>query len=167
MQYTAGNWTVSSLTTDSVTTKKNIAVPDLSWSTDYAISVEEPEEGQLVNTTGAAISSPEKVRFAAQDIANIYKNTGIDITQQATLKNGRRCMSEISINYQAVNSVSGTEVIIPVKGRIVLELPSAPFVTQTLVNDGLYRTIAAGFDGAGSVDSDRFVELARGSILPE
>lgn len=166
MQYSTGNWTVSSLVTDSNTETKNVAVPNLSWS-DYARTQDEPNEAIVANTTGLGINPPETVRFAYSKVTNVYSKTNIDAASRAPVQSGVQVMTEIKLNLRATNTVSGQEIELPFTGRLVLVIPHYMAVTEEAVDYALKRTIAAQFGDDGSTTAARILELARGSLLPD
>lgn len=163
--YTSGNWSVSSKYTDTTSTKKNVAVYDLTYASDFAKTMDEPEEARLANTTSQDITSPEVIRFCRSNVKDVYSTTDIDVAAQAPVKRGVQVMCEIHENFKATNSVTGQEIELPCVGRVVLRFPSFSCVNDTLVNDLLIRTVASALD-TGKVDSSRMMEMARGSLLP-
>lgn len=166
MPYTTGDWTVSAQYTDTIATPKNVSVPNLDWSNDYAKVVDGSSEAKIANVTGADLLSHENVRFARSDVNNIYSGVVVDSALQLSQKKGVQVMAEIETSYKAANSVTGNEYDLPCKGRIVLRLPAFTCVTEDLVKDLLVRTIASAF-GTGSVTVDRIMDMIRGSLLPE
>lgn len=166
MNYTQHNWTVSSNTTDTLLTPKNISVPDLSYSKDYKKSMDEPQEAVITNTTGDTIVSAETVRFGCSPVKNIYTGTKVDITEMHTQKSGVQVMVELNETYTGTNTVSGQEIALPCKGRIVLRFPTASCVTDAMIADLLVRTIASAY-GTGSTNASRIVQIARGALLPD
>lgn len=164
--YTIGNWTVSSLYKDTVTAAKSISVADLSYATDYTKVSDEPDEAVVRNITGTELTSPESLRFGVSPVTNVYNGTNTDAASQFPSKKGTQILVEISENYRAINKVTGDEVDLPCKGRIVLRVPNNSAVSADLVTDLLTRTIAAAF-ATGKVTSSRAVELIRGSLLPD
>jgi hypothetical protein len=165
MYYTIGNWVVEDLITDTNTATKNIAVPDLTWA-DYAKTQDEPNEAIVANTTSLEVTSPETVRFACSNVANIYDKTSIDPTMQASVKAGTQVMTELKYFVRATNQISGQEILLPFKGRTVLVIPKFPAVTAEAVEYALKRTHAINYDSDGSIDASRVIELTRGSLLP-
>lgn len=166
MNYTQANWTVKSLYTDSTSTAKTMSLPDLTYSSDYAKSADEPNEAIITNTTGGEISPMESIRYGTSVVQNVYSGTNIDIACMPSMKKGVQTLVEINEIYRATNSVTGQEIDLPCKGRIVLRFPTHSCVTADLVKDLLYRTIAASLN-KGSVDATRQVEVARGSLMPD
>lgn len=165
MEYTTGNWTVKSLTKDSIEQSKTPSVPDLSYAVDYSKTLDEPDEARVANVTGSDVVSPEYIRYAKSTVANVYTNTDCEAAAQAPIKNGVQVMSELHTKYRAINSVTGEEIDVPCVGRIVLRVPTFSAVTEDLVSDLLARTVAAAYN-TGSSDASRIMEMARGSLLP-
>lgn len=163
--YTIGDWKVSDLVTDTLTTAKNISVPDLSWVADYTKVLDGPEEAKVANTTGPDLISHENVRFARSEVANIYTGVNSDSAMVMPMKKGVQVMCELSSTYRAANKVSGNEYDLPCKGRIVLRFPASTCVTQALVTDLLIRTIASAY-GTGAVTAQRMMDMAMGALLP-
>lgn len=164
--YTIGNWTVSDQYTDTVAATKNLTVPDLSYAVDFKKTTVTEDEAVISNITGADLSPHEIIRYGKSSVSNIYQ--GVDLVDSgsvAPVKRGVQVLVELTTVYHIANSITGDEYDLPVKGRIVLRLPSMSCVTNALVLDVLQRTCGAALD-TGSTGANRIVELARGSILP-
>lgn len=163
--YTIGSWTVSSLYHDSLQDSKSLDLPDLSYSTDFSKSVDEPSEAKIDNVTSTELTSPEQIRYATSKVSNIYNDTSTPAVSKMPNAAGVQNLVEINEVYRAVNSATGQEVDLPCKGRIVLRFPNNSVVTQALIQDLLVRTISAAF-ATGSVDASREVQIARGIVVP-
>lgn len=164
--YTIGDWTVSDLVADTLTTPKNISVPDLDYAVDFTKVLDTAEEAKIANVTGPDLVSHENIRFARSEVGNIYAGSNSDSAMVLPMKKGVQVMCEIGNTYRAANSVSGNEYDLPCKGRIVLRFPASTCVTKTLVNDLLVRTVASAF-GTGAVTADRIMDMAMGALLPD
>lgn len=167
--YTAGNWSVSVMTTDTKTTAKSVSVTDMDWANDFVVSKESNgTECVLTNVTGDALVSPEIVRFSRNNIDDIYKNIKVEVPNSARLpaKKGIRTYVELNFCLQATNSVSGEEFLIPFRGATFLEMPTANLVTSDAVEYLLKRTIAALFK-TGVTSDTLEVGLARGDLNPQ
>lgn len=165
MEYTSGQWTVKSLTTDKVSASKSLSLPDLSYGDDFAVRQDSPGEAAIVNTTAAALCPTEKIRFACTRVENIYKNSEIDANYYGPVKGGVQVMVEVTDNYQAVNTGSGQEIFLPAIGRFVFRVPSASMVTSKLVEEIFKRTISACL-ATGLTDMTRLEELLRSALVP-
>lgn len=165
VNYTSGHWTVSDDYTDTVTATKSLVIPDLSYKVDYAKKEDEPTTASITNTTSAGLTPSETVKFGYSTVANIYTNTDVDAVACSPSKRGVQVMAELTENYKAVNSVTGDEIILPCKGRVVLRFPSMSCVNNQLVADLFARSVSAALN-TGLTDASRIVELAKGSLLP-
>ena len=165
-KYTIGNWSVSADTTDTDTTAKNFAIPNLKFASDFTKTQDEPGQAIIANATGTGIESSESIRFACSTVNNVYANAGVDVALQPPLKKGVQVMAEIKTTYHAENSVSGASVDLPCVGRVVLRFPTYSVVTDDLVEDLLKRTVASIF-ADGKTDVSRVLDLARNSLLPD
>lgn len=165
LNYTSGNWTVSDDYTDTVTATKSLVIPDLDFKIDYSKKEDEPASASIVNTTSSGLNPSETVKFGYSSVANIYTNTDVDAASYAPSKRGVQVMAEITENYKAVNSVTGDEVILPCKGRVVLRFPSMSCVSTQLIHDLFVRSVSAALN-TGLTDATRIVEMAKGSLLP-
>lgn len=163
--YTTGDWTVSDLVTDTISTPKNISVPDLKFSTDFTKVLDTADEAKIANVTGTDLLSHESIRFARSEVANIYAGSNSDSAMIMPMKKGIQVMCELSNTYRATNSVTGNEYDLPCKARLVLRVPANTCVTEALVTDLLIRTIASAF-GTGSVNADRLMDIVMGALLP-
>lgn len=163
--YTSGNWTVSAQTTDHVSTAKNVPVVDLDYAYDFVKAKESDNEAVLINTTGASLVSPESIRFAKTPVNDVYSGSDIPASRRSQTKGGVRTLSEVKFNLKAVNSVSGEEVEIPMRGWICLQVPLASVITAAAVQYLQRRTVAASLD-TGVVTETRVVSLARGDLSP-
>lgn len=166
LNYTTGNWTVTSLTTDTVATAKTISIPDLSYSHDYAKTEDEPSEAKLANTTGTSLNVAERLRYARQDVKNVYASTDVGAANQMPVKTGVRTLAEANILVSATNAVSGAEYYVPLRAWVCVQVPTASFMKDDAVAYALGRALAANFD-TGKTDESRQSEIIRGSLIPD
>lgn len=165
MEYTTGNWSITSLTLDTDPTSKNIAVPNLTYSSDFKRTKDEPKDAAMTNITSGGVISAEEVQYGRSLIPNIYTGLGIDANAQLAHKGAVQAMNKIIFYVRATNSVSGQEVMIPNIFYLVGRVSTSPIVTGDLVDYGLKRCIANAF-ATGKTDESRMMELFKGSLLP-
>lgn len=165
LNYTAGLWTVKSLTTDTVATGKTLTIPDLSYASDYAKTMDEPSEAVLANITSTALGTMESIRYAKSDVKNIYANSSVGASNQTPVKTGLRTLAEVNILIQASNSGSGEEYLIPVRAWTCVQLPTASFISDKVLEYAMGRALGAMFDTSVTTVS-REEAVARGSLLP-
>lgn len=165
VNYKIGNWTVSSDYTDTVTATKSLALPDLSYKVNFAKKEDLPGSASITNATSTGMTPSETIKFGQSTVTNIYTNTDVDAVSCSPSKRGVQVMAEITENYKAVNSVTGDEIILPCKGRVVLRFPSMSCVNNALISDLFARTVSSALN-TGMTDASRIVEIAKGSLLP-
>lgn len=154
--YQNNGFTVSADYTDTVTTPKNISVPDLSAS-DFALAKETSDTVTFTNVTGANAVSSEGLKQQYTAVADVYRNTDIDAASKLPSTRGIQVMNELTETYHA--TASDKIVALPCMGRLTLRIPTGIPVTQDLVEDLLARTIAASFLN-GSVNADKIMKEA-------
>lgn len=165
MSYTIGNWTISSLTTDSISTPKTPSIPDLDYADDFVVTESSKTDVQLANTTGAGIQPVEYLRYGRTPVSNIYSQFSVPTANQTPVKGGVRTLQEVRYLLKATNSVSGAEILLPMRGWICLEVPTADFISSTAISELLARTIAAAYP-TGGVTGALVTDVARGDLDP-
>lgn len=165
MKYTVGKWEVETMTTDSITTDKQLSVPDLDYANDYSVSKDAGSEAILINTTGASLMSPESIRYGHSKVSDVYNGSDIPALMRHPIRSGVRTLAEVRTTLSATNTVTGEVFELPLKGWICLQLPTVNLITNEAVSMLLLRTIAAAFN-TGSIDATREIEIARGDLAP-
>lgn len=164
---TVGNWTIDDLVVDSSSSAtKNLAVGDLAFSADYTKSSVLPEEVILTNITGTELTPPETLRYARTIVKDVYANSEISAPQRHAVKSGIRTLAEVKFNLKAVNSVSGDEVYIPLRGWICLQIPSVNLITPDIVGYLVQRTVATMLPAGAVTPSTLAMKMARGDLDP-
>lgn len=165
MSYTTGNWTVAPLTSDTISTPKSPSIPDLDYAVDYTVTGRGTNEVSLVNTTAPGLMPQEQLRYGRTRVADVYSDTDIPASQRCNVRSGFRTLQEVRYNLKATNSVSGEELLLPMRGWICLQVPSVDFITAGALGDLLKRTISAAF-GTGEVAGSQAVRVAQGDLDP-
>jgi len=164
--YTVGNWTVDQLTADSISDPKSLTLVDLDYAHDYSVASRDAAEVRLANKTGAGITPVEQLRYGRQKVKDVYNQFDVQSGQRMNVTEGVRTLAEVKTLLKATNSVSGQEILIPLRGWICLEVPTADFVTPVALELLLKRTVAASL-ATGSVNGDLAVAMARGDLDPQ
>lgn len=81
--------------TDSVSTTISVAVPTLSYAKDFSIRTERAEEVILTNTT-SPLDQPETIRFAIQNVGNVYAGTPVAVESQSITKRGVQLLIQLN-----------------------------------------------------------------------
>jgi hypothetical protein len=170
MEYTIGNWTIEPQTHDSISNAKNLPIPDLSFSTDYTVAKDGSEEVILINKTGDSLKPVEMIRYTRRRVADVYKSglsANLDTcgASRANCTEGVSAYAELAYVLKATNSVSGEEVVLPMRGSIAFTVPTVDFVSPAALEALVKRSIATMFT-TGAVDGTMATNIARGDLNP-
>lgn len=150
--------------TDKVTTTKNLALPDLSYATDYALIRDDASEVVISNTT-SPLDQPETIRFALSSVADVYQGTGIEPSFRSVTKRGESLLVQINDILRVTDAEGQILYDLPISSHIVVKLPLNEYVTADVALQVVKRNISALFD-TGLVTSARLNQLLRSSLKP-
>lgn len=165
LSYTTGNWTVESHEVDSISGTKNVAVPDLSYATDYSVTSNTGSEVRLMNTSGTALEPVERLRYGKDRVADIYRNLDTLKVSQLPSPVGIRLLAESTFILSATNSVTGQELEVPIRVWTCIETSTHNAITGEALEYATKRHIASLF-ATGSVDATMLTRMARGDLNP-
>jgi hypothetical protein len=170
MAYTIGNWTVESLTSDTISSTKNLPIPDLDFASDYTVAKDGSEEVLLINKTGSSLKPVEMIRYTRRRVPDVYKSglsANLDTcgSQRANCTEGISAYAELAYVLKATNSVSGEEIVLPMRGSIAFTVPTVDFVSPAALEQLVKRSIATMF-ATGTVDGTMATDIARGDLNP-
>lgn len=119
--------------TESVETPKNIAIPDLSFTTDFAVTKDVADEVILTNRT-SPIDQPETIRFGYQNVANVYANTGIDPSYMSVTRRGVSLVAQVNdilrVSCAPTEGSCNMNVVdLPLSAHVVVKVPLSQYVT--------------------------------------
>lgn len=153
--------------TDTVSTPKSVSIPDLSYSTDFAVLREAADELLLTNLT-SPVDQPETIRYGYQNIADIYRNSGIDPSFMATSRRGVSLVGQVNDIVRVTPAEDSgcctmQQIMLPIEAHWVLKFPVSQYVTPTLALQILERAFATAF-GTGAVTAEKLGAMMRGSL---
>lgn len=153
---------------DSIDKAKSLAIPDLNWSVDFAVTKNDANEVVLTNKT-SPLDQPETFRFGYQSIANIYNNTGIDPSFMAVSKRGVSLVSQVNdILRVSCNSEDGCKLVridLPIESHVVLKSPINEYITADVALAVVLRAVSGLFP-TGSVEATRLNAMLRHALMP-
>lgn len=162
VNYTQGNWTVTSKVPDSTKTAIDVKLPRLDTST-YAIVTDEPNDVRYEDTNSSGLASCEQLRFGRTDIKDVYSTDTTPFEYQMTGRAGEQALVELTTHYHATNSVSGAEVDVPIKTWLVIKCPTSELVTANVVEDAVFKLMGTLFGDSGTTVS-RLTDIIRGKM---
>lgn len=154
---------------DSVTTMLQLPIPTLSYAKDFSIRTERAEEIILTNTT-SPLDQPETIRFAIQNVGNVYAGTPVAVESQSVTKRGVQLLIQLNDILRVTPDEEATTCgcfapyDLPISAHIVLRVPLNSNVSADVALQVLKRNVAALFDG--DVTSARLNSMLRGALKP-
>lgn len=145
---------------------KAVLIPDLSYKSDFATSSDTASEVILSNTT-SPIDRVETIRFAIQNVKDVYNGTDIDPGVQAASHRGVSLVCQVSDTYSYYDDAdpANKRVDLPVSAHLVIKAPKSSFIGADDYLAIAKRAFASLFE-TGSTTSDRLVSLLRGALDP-
>lgn len=137
----------------------------LNLPVDFVTKTRSNKEVVLANLT-SPLGAVETIRFAVNDVANVYSGTQIQPTMWATSKHGVSILAQLNDIFSVTDTVDASfRQDLPVSAHIVLKVPDSELITGDVLKAIVGRLVDALFD-SGAVASSRLVALARGSLIP-
>lgn len=161
------NPTISWGYTDLITTKKQVSLPDLSYSADFAVKENTTDKVVLTNRT-SPLNQPEYIRYGYQNVSNIYSGTGIDPSVMATTKRGVSVVGQVddTISVTCASEASCDKTImLPVSAHWVIKTPISQYISTEMLLDLLLRAVSTAF-ATTEVGSNRLEAIIRGALKP-
>lgn len=154
--------------TDSITTAKNVAIVDLDYAKDFAVTKDTADEVVITNTT-SPVDQPETIRFGYQTVGNVYANTGIDPSMMAITKQGISLVAQVNdilrVTNNDENCCSPIVYDLPIQAHVVIKVPKNQFVTADVALTAAKRAFSALF-ATGQVTSARLNAMLRDALKP-
>lgn len=178
MSFTSKTYGTDKGATHAATALK-VEVPQFKYAADFAVTENSAKAVVLANTA-VDVDDKETIRFAIQDINNIYTGSDIDPVMYAPSKKGKSMVVSLNDtltvrNYKGTSENPGdieSEYKYPVSAHFVVKFPTTANLEAsdlvTLVNRmlGLAYNTTNGTGGAPSDPNARINKLMRGVLNP-
>lgn len=146
-------------------TAVKLTLPQLNYGVDYRVVKDESDEAIITNLT-SPISQPERIRWAHNNVADVYKNSGIDPTLYYQSRRGTQVLCQLTDVYSVTDTADAAYLaLLPVEAHIVIKVPNndllGPEQVEAIVTRmlaGLYETTAGQYT--------RLQSMLRGALLP-
>lgn len=137
----------------------------VNFGADWKIKGDEPGTVVATNLT-SPLNAPETFRFGSQDVADVYKGTGIDPSFYAPSRRGVSILAQVNEVWTVTDSTDASyEVALPISAHIVIKVPNNENITPAMVQTLLGR-VCSGFYNTGLTTTERFQAMLRGSLKP-
>jgi hypothetical protein len=117
-----------------------------------------------ITDISADLETPKIVRYAAQDVTNVYSGTDIDPSAYAPVRRGKSVVIQTSFNVKITDSTDPSFlVLLPVQLHTVVKMPVTDYLSASDVNLMLRDHFG---DILTSGDDDMLPRLLRGALKP-
>lgn len=160
---------------DTLTGTITVDLPALDYSTDFTKvkSKSKSKDDVVLSNITTGTDQPETLRFAIEDIDNVYSGTEIDPVRYGLSKRGKKLLCSDHLTLRVSNG-DGTTSDYPIKCGLTFEFPTSIALGDTAISDALHRVFAIAYDVSNDTPSSgkytetlyRIKRLIRGSLNP-
>lgn len=144
----------------------NLGLMPVNFPVDFSVMEDVAGEVIVTNST-CAVDRPERFRFAASDVKDVYKGTDIDPNLYTPSRRGVSVVIQLTDVYSLTDDTNTSyQAALPVSGHLVLKMPNNALLTGDMVKTFLSRLVDGAFT-TGLVDTARLQSLLRGSLRPK
>lgn len=154
-------------TTDTSTgsSPASIAVAALNYAADWRVRSQSTGEEILTNIT-APTSYPETMRFAWNQVSDIYAGTDVEKALYLPTRRGLSFVVQLKSIYGLSDSADAAyAAALPMSSHLVVKVPNNELITASVVKTHIARMLAGLFD-TGSTTNARLESLMRGVLTP-
>lgn len=147
-------------------TTPSITVPSLNYVSDFRVTADDPGECRITNLT-SPIDQPERFRFAFNDVADVYRNAGIDPTLFYQSRRGTQILCQLTDVYKVTDTVDASYLaMLPVTAHMVLRVPNNDLINADIAMGLIGRMLAGLFDPTADAAGTRLKSMLRGALVP-
>lgn len=137
----------------------------VNFGADFKVKSDEPDEVVVTNLT-SPVSFPEKFRFGASEVADVYKGAGIEPSLYAPSRRGVSILGQVTEVWTVTDSVDASyQVALPVSAHLVIKVPQSDQITPAMVQ-ALVGRLVSGLYETGSETTTRIQAMLRGALKP-
>lgn len=144
----------------------SLELPTLNYGADFRVKKDEPSEAIITNLT-SPINQPERLRIAHSDVADVYRNSGIDPTLYYPSKRGTQILVQLTDVFKVTDTEDASyEAHLPISAHLVVKVPNNELITPDVVVAEIERLIAGLYETTGTTTESRIKSVLRGALLP-
>lgn len=147
-------------TNTTATTSRAVSLYDMDITTDYALTLDEPTECRLINTT-AAVDREEILSYRCKDLAKV--NTNLNVQNPNPVGGGVQYQVQMESILTTEDASIGFRVDEPIIVQISVRHPKSGNITPTHVATMIQRAVSALETDSGAW---RIKELMRSALKP-
>lgn len=144
----------------------SLELPVLNYGKDFRVKKDEPEEAIITNLT-SPINQPERLRIAHSDVADVYRNSGIDPTLYYPSRRGTQILVQLTDVFKVTDTEDASyEAHLPISAHLVIKVPNNELMTPEVITAEIERLVAGLYETTGDVTESRIKSVLRGALLP-
>lgn len=158
------NYTDTAMT-GATTVKLDVA--QLNYAKDFRVTKDEPNEAIITNLT-SPLDQPERFRFAHNNVADVYRGTGIDPTLYYPSRRGTQVLCQLTDVYSVTDSADASYLaLLPVECHLVIKVPNNDLITPEQAEKIVCRMLGGLYETESTATQyTRLQALLRGALLP-
>lgn len=143
-----------------------LTLPQLNYGVDFRVTRDDAEEAVVTNLT-SPIDQPERFRWAHNNIADVYKNTGIDPTLYYPSRRGTQVLCQLTDVYKVTDTADAAYLaLLPVSCHLVIKVPNNDLISPEVAETLIGRMLAGLYETTATNQYTRLRSLLRGALLP-
>lgn len=148
-------------------TSANLPTHVMGWADNWAVKKDAGSELVLANKVGV-YGYPNNIRVAVNDVADVYKNTGIDKSLYLPNRSGVSILSQATQVWTLTDPDDSSYLAaLPISAHLVLKLPQSEFITSDAILTTVIGQLAGSLNDAKTgFTSSRLAALMRGIKTP-
>lgn len=145
-------------------TAPSLTLPVLNYDSDFRLKTSSnANEVVMVNTT-TGLDEDEQIRIAFNEIADIYKNSGISCDNVSSSKTGYSLLVQLTKTVQLTDNADATfSAHVPISVHMVIKVPKIEAITNDTIKILVSRLFAALYEG-GTLKA---LGMLKGAISPK
>lgn len=157
--------------TDTTTATKSLVIPTLNYVNDFSEKKTDTASEVILSNLTCPLDQPETLRYAIQNIKDVYDGTGIEPSYRSVSHRGVSLVVQLRDILRVTQSETETQccdpgiIDLPIETHIVFRVPISQYVDADTVLTVMKRNVAGVFDPTG-VTSKQLNALLRGSLNP-
>jgi len=143
----------------------NYLMSTLNIPVDFGVRSDSDGECIITNLT-CSTDAPERFRFAASEVKDVYAGSGIDPSLYTPSRRGNSVIVQLNEVLNIVDSADATfKQALPMTCHLVFKIPNHSLITSTVVKAFIGRMLDGLFN-VGVVTPERIASLLRGGLRP-
>lgn len=141
-----------------------LTLPILNYAADFRLKQSSSANEVILVNTKTGLDEDEQIRIAFNEIADIYKNSGISCDNVSSSKTGCSLLVQLTKTVKLTDSTDATfSAHVPLSAHMVIKVPKVEGLTNEAILTIVTRLFATLFDGS----TNQALGMLKGAIAPK